>query len=58
MLEGERKIWYPNGQLMCSEFYQNGSRDGHSQWYYKTGLIKEDAFYDKGKNIDSQKVLF
>ena len=48
MPEGKVKFEDSYKQTFGEEFYKDGVRNGYSTTYYKTGELKERAFYSKG----------
>lgn len=44
-VEGPRKIYYPNGQLMILETYMNGRFQGPYQTFYESGNKNEEGSY-------------
>lgn len=48
-LNGERKIWYPNGQLYGFQTYKNDTLTGKEVWYYPSGQLSRERFYSHGK---------
>lgn len=48
VLNGDRIIYYPNGQIAEQSFYKNGKLDGKSNWYSEDGIIIKKYIYDNG----------
>ncbi|NNE30491.1 MAG: toxin-antitoxin system YwqK family antitoxin [Saprospiraceae bacterium] len=44
-LEGEKKVFYPNGSIEVLETYKNGSFDGVSKSYFEDGNLKTEGQY-------------
>src|SRR3990167_8034438 len=51
VLNGECKVFYPNGNLQNECIYQNGILTGAVQAYYENGKIKEEAYYEMGQLV-------
>lgn len=49
LLHGDRKIFYPNGEVEILEHYENGQIEGNYQTFYENGQINLDANYIDGK---------
>ncbi|MGR3811346.1 toxin-antitoxin system YwqK family antitoxin [Jiulongibacter sp. NS-SX5] len=47
-LEGERKIWYTDGQIMSIENFKSGLKEGRSIWYNPNGSILRTCNYKDG----------
>ncbi|WP_369971600.1 toxin-antitoxin system YwqK family antitoxin [Psychroserpens sp. XS_ASV72] len=45
-LEGERKVFYENGQVAEVSHYSNGKLEGSSKWYSENGTLLKDFLYD------------
>lgn len=57
-LNGERKIWYPNGTLFCKQNYINDSLDGKSECFYPSGQIYDEDFYLKGRHCNVSRLYY
>jgi antitoxin component YwqK of YwqJK toxin-antitoxin module len=57
-LNGERKIWYPNGILFCKQTYISDTLDGKSVWYYESGQVYEEDFYLKGQPCNVSRIYY
>lgn len=44
-LEGEKVIYYPNGQIAEKSNYTDGKLEGASQWYSEKGMLLKDFMY-------------
>jgi len=51
-LDGERQIWYDNGQLGMREFYRNGERDGKRDYWHENGHLHFQQFFRNEELID------
>ena len=49
VLEGEKLVYYENGQLAEKSIYVNGAIDGISMWYSEKGLVVKEFSYNKGE---------
>lgn len=47
-LEGNRKVYYPNGKMAEDVFYKNNLKNGVSKTYNTSGKLAEDANYING----------
>ena len=68
ILEGDKFVYYPNGQIAEQSFYKGGKLDGKALWYTEEGvLIKsynyvldalhgEAKFYDKAGTLVAEGV--
>lgn len=68
VLEGDKFVYYPNGQIAEQSFYKDGKLDGKALWYTEEGvLIKrynyvldalhgEAKFYDKAGTLMAEGV--
>lgn len=45
-LEGEKIIYYPNGQVAERSYYKDGKLHGDSKWYSEKGILLKDFLYD------------
>ncbi len=43
------KSYYDNGQIDATGRMVNGEKDGLWRWYYKNGVLKEETWYENGK---------
>ena len=48
-LEGERLVYYINGQIAEQAFYKDGLLDGESKWYAENGTLMKMITYKAGK---------
>lgn len=48
-LEGERLVYYPNGQVAEKQFYKNGLKDGIFTRYTDKNVILEELIYLNGE---------
>ncbi len=48
-LEGERFVYYPNGQIAESQFYKNGKLEGTSNRYSENNVVLKAFNYVNGK---------
>lgn len=49
MLEGEYKVYYPNGTLQGEVIYKNGEMDGEFKEYYENGNLRTIVNYKSGE---------
>lgn len=49
---GDRRIWYPNGVLTCKETYINDTLNGKAEWFFASGQLKDEFFYQKGRKYN------
>jgi antitoxin component YwqK of YwqJK toxin-antitoxin module len=47
-LDGERFVYYLNGQIAEKENYKDGQLTGVSQWYSENNVLLKEFIYDKG----------
>jgi antitoxin component YwqK of YwqJK toxin-antitoxin module len=47
-LEGERYVYYPNGQIAEKETYLDGLLHGVSQWFSEKNVVLKEYIYEKG----------
>jgi len=45
-LDGEKLVYYENGQLAEKSIYVNGKQEGLSTWYSETGVIIKEFIYE------------
>ena len=48
VLNGDRIIYYNNGQIAEQAFYKNGKIQGKSIWYAEDGTVIKEYIYDNG----------
>lgn len=48
-LEGERIVYYPNGQIAEKQFYKAGKLEGLSTWYSQRNIVIKEFTYANGK---------
>ncbi|WP_250434097.1 toxin-antitoxin system YwqK family antitoxin [Hanstruepera flava] len=48
-LDGDRIIYYPNGQIAEKTFYKSGKLDGKANWYAENGVLIKEYLYDNGQ---------
>lgn len=48
-LEGERLVYYENGQTAQKENYKNGKLHGVSYWYAEDGILIKEMLYENGE---------
>jgi antitoxin component YwqK of YwqJK toxin-antitoxin module len=49
ILEGEKNVFYENGQMAEKSIYVNGEIDGISTWYSPEGIILKEFTYKSGQ---------
>ncbi|WP_445736508.1 toxin-antitoxin system YwqK family antitoxin [Mariniflexile sp.] len=49
VLNGERLVYYPNGQIAEKQFYKNGKLDGASVVYSDKNVVLSDVIYVNGE---------
>jgi len=49
LLEGEKLVYYENGQVAEKSNYTNGLIDGVSYWYSQNGKILKELHYNRGE---------
>jgi len=49
ILDGERFVYYENGQIAEKQFYKNGKLDGASVWYSEKNIVLKEFIYVKGE---------
>ena len=57
ILQGEYKIWHPNGQLNYSGNYKNNLKDGVFQTLDESGALIREGIYQGGKLISGEPVV-
>lgn len=57
IIDGEYKMWFPNGQLYYSGNYKNNFKDGEFQEYNDSGVLLRRGIYKDGKLIDGEPVV-
>ena len=45
-LEGEKVVFYPNGQIAEKSNYKDGKLEGSSKWYSEKGVLIKDFLYE------------
>lgn len=55
LLEGERYIYYPSGQVAEKAFYENGALQGKAVWYAENGALVKEHHYKMGDLHGSAK---
>ncbi|HMB99639.1 MAG TPA: hypothetical protein VKN14_01240 [Flavobacteriaceae bacterium] len=48
-LDGERLVYYENGQIAQKENYKNGELNGVSYWYAEDGILIKEMLYENGE---------
>lgn len=48
-LDGERFVYYENGQIAEQQFYKNGNLDGASVWYSEKNVVLKEFMYVNGE---------
>lgn len=56
-LNGEFKMWYPEGQLSFSGNYKNSSKDGVFESFDLSGNLERKGIYQQGKLISGESVV-
>ncbi len=56
-LNGEYKMWYPNGQLQFSGHYQNNVKHGDFESYAEDGNVLRKGTYEAGKLVSGISVV-
>lgn len=46
LLEGEKVVYYPNGQIAEKSHYKDGKLEGVSKWYSENGKLLKDFMYE------------
>lgn len=49
LLDGERIVYYENGQVAEQQFYSHGKLEGPSIWYSEKGVILKEFYYVNGE---------
>lgn len=49
VLEGEKLVYYENGQIAEKAYYKNGQIDGVSTWYSPNGKLLKEFTYNNGQ---------
>ncbi|MCL6294639.1 toxin-antitoxin system YwqK family antitoxin [Jejuia spongiicola] len=49
ILEGERFVYYENGQIAEKQFYKNGKLEGKSIWYSEKNIVLKEFIYLNGE---------
>lgn len=49
ILEGERFVYYENGQVAEKQFYKNGKLEGVSVWYSEKNIVLKEFIYVNGE---------
>jgi len=57
VLEGEMKMWYPEGSLSFTGNYRNNLKDGLFESFDQAGNTDRKGIYQKGKLISGEAVL-
>ncbi len=57
-LEGENKIFYPDGQLSIKTFYKEGELDGEFLYYNEKGALKQKKYFEAGKLVGTYTAYF
>jgi antitoxin component YwqK of YwqJK toxin-antitoxin module len=53
-LDGQRKVFYPNGNLRQAQEFKDGMPDGKETSYKEDGkTVKEENVYDRGRKVSS-----
>ncbi|WP_241480659.1 toxin-antitoxin system YwqK family antitoxin [Psychroserpens mesophilus] len=48
-LEGEKIVFYPNGNIAEKSNYKDGNLEGSSKWYSEKGLLLKDFLYENNE---------
>ena len=56
-LNGDYKLWHPNGQLSFSGTYRNNQKDGNFELFDESGTLIKKAIYMDGKLIAGDPVV-
>jgi TonB family protein len=56
-LNGEYKMWYPNGQLQFSGYYQNNIKHGDFESFSEDGKTLRKGTYEAGKLVSGVSVV-
>lgn len=57
ILNGEYKIWFPNGQLNYSGAYKNNRKDGEFHMFDQKGSMVKQGVYQEGKLVAGEAVV-
>lgn len=57
ILDGEMKMWYPEGQLSFTGSYKDNLKDGSFESFDQAGNTDRKGVYQKGKLISGEAVL-
>ena len=57
VLNGEYKVWYPNGQLSFSGNYKDNRKDGEFQQFDQAGILVKKGVYQEGKLISGDPIV-
>ncbi len=49
VLDGERFVYYENGQVAEKQLYKNGKLEGSSIWYSEKNVVLKEFFYEDGE---------
>ncbi|WP_034041150.1 toxin-antitoxin system YwqK family antitoxin [Wocania ichthyoenteri] len=49
VLDGERFVYYENGQIAEKQTYKNGKLDGISVWYSEKNIVLKEFIYENGE---------
>ncbi|MFB9056994.1 toxin-antitoxin system YwqK family antitoxin [Mariniflexile ostreae] len=56
-LEGERFVYYPNGQIAEKQHYKNGKREGLSQWFSEKNVVLKTFIYENDTLHGASKIF-
>jgi len=56
-LNGDYKLWHPNGQLSFSGTYRNNQKDGNFELFDESGTLIKKGIYMDGKLIAGEPVV-
>lgn len=56
-LNGEYKLWYPNGQLSFSGSYKGNLKDGDFEQFDESGALIKKGTYKEGKLVSGEAVV-
>ena len=56
-LNGEYKLWYPNGQLSFSGYYKANLKDGNFEQFDESGVSVKKGVYKEGKLTSGEKMV-
>lgn len=57
-LNGEYKIWYPDGKLFLQQMYVNDTLQGKSEWFYPSGQSMQTDYFEDGKLVNITRVYY